>query len=72
MVFLVQRAGGSVWPAVILHWAANTHPNVMQSLLPEVDGGFLPGGSKGALFYLGVACIFLAVKRRFFFDRLFK
>ena len=72
MVFLVQRAGGSVWPAVILHWAANTHPNVMQSLLPEVDGGFLPGGSKGALFYLSVACVFLVLKRRFFFDRLFK
>lgn len=69
MVFLVKRAGGSVWPAVVLHWAANTHPNVMQSLLPYVDGGLLPGGSKGSLFYLGAACVFVAVKHRFFFVR---
>ena len=67
MVFLVERAGGSVWPAVALHWAANTHPNVLQSLLPYVDGGSLPGGSKGSLFYLGAACTFAAVNYRFFF-----
>lgn len=69
MVFLVERAGGSVWPAVALHWAANTHPSVMQSLLPYVDGGSLPGGSKGSLFYLGAACVFAAVNRRFFFAK---
>src|SRR5688500_6766176 len=60
MVFLVERGGGSVWPAVALQWAANTHPSVLQSLLPYVDGGILPGGSKGSLFYLGAACTFAA------------
>lgn len=69
LVYLVPRAGGSVWPAVALHWAANTHPNVMQSLLPSVDGGLLPGGSKGALFYLGVVCVFAALNHRFFFTK---
>lgn len=69
MVFLVQRAGGSVWPAVALHWAANTHPGVLQALLPSVDGSLLPGGSKGSLFYLGVACGFALLNRRFFFNR---
>jgi membrane protease YdiL (CAAX protease family) len=67
LVYLVPRSAGSVWPAVALHWAANTHPNVMQSLLPFVDGGLLPGGSKGSLFYLGAACVFAAVNYRFFF-----
>ena len=69
LVYLVPCARGSVWPAVALHWAANTHPNVMQSLLPFVDGGLLPGGSKGALFYLGAACVFAAVNYRFFFAK---
>jgi membrane protease YdiL (CAAX protease family) len=69
MVFLVQRAGGSVWPAVALHWAANTHPGVLQALLPSVDGGALPGGSKGWLFYLGAAVMFAALNHRFFFTR---
>jgi membrane protease YdiL (CAAX protease family) len=69
MVFLVERAGGSVWPAVLLHWAANTHPSVLQALLPAVDGGSLPGGSKGSLFYLGAACVFAVFQYRFFFVR---
>lgn len=69
MVFLVQRAGGSVWPAVAFHWAANTHPGILQALLPSVDGSFLPGGSKGSLFYLGVACAFALLNHRFFFDK---
>jgi uncharacterized protein len=69
MVFLVERAGGSVWPAVALHWAANTHPGVMQALLPSVDGGSLPGGSKGSLFYLGIACAFALLHRKFFFAK---
>lgn len=67
MVFLVSKAGGSVWPAVVLHWAANTHPNVMQALLPSVDSGLLPGGSQGAIFYLAVACLFVVVNFRFYF-----
>ena len=70
LIYLVPRAGGSVWPAVAMHWAANTHPNVMQALLPHVDGRLLPGGSKGALFYLGAACIFAVLKHRFFFGRM--
>ena len=69
MVYLVDRAGGSVWPAVALHWAANTHPSIMQALLPSVDGGILPGGSKGSLFYFAVACAFVVLKHRFFFAR---
>ena len=69
MVFLVQRAGGSVWPAVALHWAANTHPGMLQALFPSVDGSLLPGGSKGSLFYLGVACVFALVNHRFFFRK---
>jgi membrane protease YdiL (CAAX protease family) len=69
MVFLVERAGGSAWPAVVLHWAANTHPGVLQALLPAVDGGALPGGSKGSLFYLSAACLFALVNRRFFFQK---
>lgn len=69
MVFLVERAGGSVWPAVALHWAANTHPSVLQALLPAVDGGSLPGGSKGSLFYLAAAFLFAALNHRFFFAR---
>ncbi|WP_242164200.1 type II CAAX endopeptidase family protein [Lysobacter sp. M15] len=69
MVFLVESGGGSVWPAVALHWAANTHPSVLQSLQPYVDGGILPGGSKGSLFYLGAACAFAAINHRFFFAK---
>lgn len=69
MVFLVQRAGGSVWPAVALHWAANTHPGVLQALLPSVDGGALPGGSKGWLFYLAAAVGFALANHRFYFTR---
>ena len=69
MVFLVQRAGGSVWPAVALHWGANTHPGVLQALLPSVDGGILPGGSKGALFYFAAACLFAIAFRRFYFSK---
>lgn len=69
MVFLVERSDGSAWPAVILHWAANTHPNVLQALLPTLDGGTLPGGSKGSLFYLSAACLFALFNWRFFFQR---
>jgi membrane protease YdiL (CAAX protease family) len=69
MAFLVERAGGSVWPAVALHWVANTHPDILRVLLPSIDGGILPGGSKGSLFYLGVAVVFALLNRRFFFAR---
>ena len=69
MVFLVERAGGSAWPAVVFHWAANTHPNVLQALLPTVDGSALPGGSKGSLFYLSAACLFALFNWRFFFQK---
>ncbi|MGY4517107.1 type II CAAX endopeptidase family protein [Lysobacter sp. HA18] len=68
-MFLVQRARGSVWPSVMLHWAANTHPDVLRVLVPSVDGGALPGGSKGWLYYLAVACAFALFNRRFFFVR---
>ncbi|MFZ6843454.1 lysostaphin resistance A-like protein [Undibacterium sp. RuTC16W] len=68
-VFLVQRARGSVWPAVALHWAANTHPDILRVLLPSVDGGSLPGGSTGWLFYLAAACAFTVVNRGFYFTR---
>lgn len=68
-VFLVQRARGSVWPAVALHWAANTHPDVLRALLPSVDGGMLPGGSKGWLYYFAAACLFTLVNHRFYFTR---
>ncbi len=67
MVFFVERAGGSVWPAVVLHWAANTHPNVLQALLPAVDGSILPGGTRGAVFYLATAGIFVVFNHRFYF-----
>lgn len=67
MVFLVQRADGSVWPAVVLHWAANTHPGILQALLPSVDGSILPGGSKGSLYYFSAACAFALINHRFFF-----
>ncbi len=70
MVFLVQRAGGSVWPAVAMHWVANTHPGILQALLPAVDGSNLPGGSKGSLYYLAVALVFSLVNYRFFFTRM--
>ena len=66
ILFLVQRANGSVWPAVIFHWAANTHANILGMLLPSVDGGQLPGGSKGTLLYLGVAVTFVMIQWRFF------
>lgn len=69
MVFLVYRAHGSVWPAVTLHWAANTHPGILQALLPSVDGSKLPGGSKGSLYYFGVACVFALINRGFFFAK---
>ena len=68
-MFLVQRAHGSVWPAVALHWAANTHPDVLRVLLPSVDGSLLPGGSKGWLYYLFAACFFALLNRRFYFTR---
>lgn len=68
-VFLVQRARGSVWPAVALHWAGNTHADVVQALLPSVDGSLLPGGSKGWLYYLVAALLFALAKRRFYFVR---
>jgi hypothetical protein len=41
----------------------------LQSLLPYVDGGILPGGSKGSLFYLGAARTFAAINHRFFFAK---
>lgn len=69
MVFLVQRTGGSVWPAVVLHWAANTHPGILQALLPSVDGSILPGGSKGPLYYFSAACAFAVINHRFFFAK---
>ncbi len=68
-VFLVTHAGGSVWPAVALHWAANTHPDMLRVLLPSVDGGSLPGGSHGWLYYLAAACAFAVLNRRFYFTR---
>lgn len=68
-MFLVQRAGGSVWPSVMLHWAANTHPDVLRVLVPSIDGGALPGGSKGWLYYLAVACALALFNRRFFFTK---
>lgn len=67
MVFLVERASGSVWPAIALHWAANTHVDILRVLLPSIDGGVLPGGSKGSLFYLAAAIALVAFNRRFFF-----
>lgn len=67
MVYLVERAGGSVWPAVAIHWAANMHVDVLRVLLPSVDGSLLPGGSKGGVFYLAIALAFVAFNRRFFF-----
>lgn len=66
ILYLVQRAHGSVWPAVIFHWAANSHANILGMLLPSVDGSQLPGGSKGTLLYLGVAVAFVIIQWRFF------
>lgn len=66
ILYLVQRANGSVWPAVIFHWAANTHANILGMLLPSVDGSQLPGGSKGTLLYLGAAVILVIIQWRFF------
>jgi uncharacterized protein len=70
ILYLVQRANGSVWPAVIFHWAANSHANILRMLLPSVDGSQLPGGSKGTLLYLGVAVTFVIIQWRFFTTRL--
>jgi membrane protease YdiL (CAAX protease family) len=67
MVYLVERAGGAVWPAIAMHWAANVHVDILRVLLPTVDGSLLPGGSKGAPVYLGVALAFVLVQRRFYF-----
>ena len=66
LVYLVQRANGSVWPAVFFHWAANTHADVLRVLFPSVDGSQLPGGSKSTLLYLGAAVAFAAIHWRFF------
>lgn len=69
MVYLVERAGGSVWPAVAMHWAANTHVDVLRVLLPSIDGSVLPGGSKGSLYYLAAAIALVAFNHRFFFAK---
>jgi membrane protease YdiL (CAAX protease family) len=69
MVYLVERAGGSVWPAVAMHWAANTHVDVLRVLLPSIDGSVLPGGSKGSLYYLAAAIAFVLFNRQFFFAK---
>src|SRR3990167_5283294 len=69
MVYLVQRAGGSVWPAVAVHWIANTHANILGALLPSTDGSVLPGGSKGEVFYLTIAAVFALANYRFFFRK---
>lgn len=69
LVYLVERGGGSVWPAVALHWAANVHANVLGALFPSVDGSLLPGGSKGLGTYLIVTAAFVAVHWRFFAHR---
>lgn len=66
ILYLVQRANGSVWPAVIFHWAANSHANILGMLFPSVDGSQLPGGSKGTVLYLGVAVAFVIIQWRFF------
>ena len=66
ILYLVQRANGSVWPAVFFHWAANTHADILRVLLPSVDGSQLPGGSKSTLLYLGVAVTFAIIQWRFF------
>jgi membrane protease YdiL (CAAX protease family) len=67
LVYLVPRAGGSVWPAVALHWAANTHASVLGALVPSVDGSLLPGGKQAVVLYVAAALVLVAVKRRYFF-----
>ena len=69
MVYLVERCAGSVWPAVALHWAANTHVDILRVLLPSIDGSLLPGGSKGSLYYLAAALAFVVFNHRFFFTK---
>ena len=69
MVYLVRRGGGSVWPAVAFHWAANVHADLLAVLLPSVDGSLLPGGSKGLGLYLLLAALFVALRWRFFAGR---
>lgn len=69
LVYLVQRANGSVWPAVFFHWAANTHADILRVLFPSVDGSQLPGGSKSTLLYLGAAVALAAIHWRFFATR---
>jgi len=65
MACLVLWARGSVWPAVAFHWGANVHANVLGVLFPGLDGGALPGGSKGLWLYLLAAAACSALYWRF-------
>ena len=69
LVWLVPRAGGSVWPAVFLHWSANTHGRLLEAAFPTIGGANLPGGASSAPFYLGAVLLFVAWQRRYYFRR---
>ena len=66
LVYLVPRANGSIWPAVFLHWAVNTHATILGALFPALDGSQLPGGSNTTLLYALAAIVFVALYWRFF------
>jgi uncharacterized protein len=66
LVYLVQHAKGSVWPAILLHWMVNTHASILGALFPTVDGSKLPGGSNSMIFYLIAACILVLFNWHFF------
>lgn len=69
IAYFVQRAKGSVWPAVFFHWAANTHADILRVLFPSLDGSQLPGGSKTTILYLVAAVVFASIHWRFFTTR---
>jgi membrane protease YdiL (CAAX protease family) len=69
LVYLVSRSGGSVWPAVFLHWAVNTHASVLGRLFPSLNGELLPGGSNSTLLYAAAAGLLVVLAWRFFLRR---
>lgn len=69
LAYLVDRAGWSVWPAIALHWSANTHADVLGALFPSIDGSQLPGGPNTTVWYLLAAVIFVLLNWRFFTTR---
>ena len=69
MAYFVGKAQWSVWPAVALHWSANTHASILGATLPSIGGGDLPGGPNSTIWYLAGAALFVLAMLRFFTTR---